>query len=133
MPSTARFSSPADSKLVLWGLTVWLAVYLLIRVGGTVLLDPANPLVLGAFVVSIVPAMALVTFPVYWRLGVGYGMRARAAAIMSLPGLFLDGVLVAFAPVFLPALTPALVVNFGAILLYGYAIVLLTGFVPRGH
>lgn len=132
MPSTARSSSAADSKLVLWGLTVWLAVSLLIWAGGTVLLDPANPLVLGAFVVSVVPLMALVTYPIYWRLEVGYGMRARAAAMMSLPGLFLDAVLVGFAPVLLPALAPDLVVHFGAILLYGYAIVLLTGFVPRG-
>lgn len=77
--------------------------------------------------------MALVTYPVYHRLGIEVSRRPRAAALMSLPGMFLDVLLVATAGSILPNLSPGAVVNFGAILLFGYAVVLLSGFVPRGE
>lgn len=52
---------------------------------------------------------------------------------MSLPGMFLDVLLLLFAETIFPQLSGEAVVNFGAILLFGYAIVLATGFVPRGR
>lgn len=119
--------------LVAWGLLVWFAVALTIRVAGHVLLDPSNGLLVAGFFAAVLPLMVLVTFPVYWRLGLPSEHRPAAAAVMSIPGLLLDAVLVLNAAWLLPAMSIEAVVNFGAILLFGYAIVLLTGFVPGGE
>jgi hypothetical protein len=116
--------------LVVWGVTVWFAVAVSIRVAGHVLLSPANPLLVFGLFVSVVPLMALVTYPVYRWLGIPRGARPAAAALMSLPGMFLDVLLVLSAGTVLPGMEVRAVVNFGAILLFGYAVVLSTGFVP---
>lgn len=117
--------------LIVWGLLVWAAVAVMIRAVGHRLLAPDAPLVVVAFFVVTVPLMAAVTYPVYHRLGIDAASRPRAAAMMSLPGMFLDVFLVAFAGTILPNLSTGAVVNFGAILLFGYAVVLLTGIIPR--
>lgn len=126
-----RFDSRTAGWLVAWGLTVWAAVYVAIRVGGHVLLDPASPGLVAGFFVATVPLMAAVTYPVYRRLDLARAARPRAAAAMSVPGLFLDAGLLLNAGTVLPELSAGMVVNFGAILLFGYAVVLLTGLVPR--
>lgn len=117
--------------LILWGLSVWFAVAILIRLAGHVLLSPSNTLLLTAFFLSVIPLMLSVTYPVYWWLGLSADARKGAAALMSLPGMFLDVLLILFAGTVFPAMATEAVVHFGAILLFGYAIVLLTGFVPR--
>jgi hypothetical protein len=116
--------------LILWGLSVWFAVAILIRLAGHVLLSPTNTLLLTAFFLSVIPLMLSVTYPVYWWLGLSSDAQKGAAALMSLPGMFLDVLLVLFAGTVFPAMATEAVVHFGAILLFGYAIVLLTGFVP---
>jgi len=142
MPSIDKVSKTSSPEAVLdrntgrwlisWGLIVWLAVAVLIRLAGHVLLSPATPLVLLGFFVSVVPLMALVTYPVYWWLGLPQATRSSAAALMSLPGMFLDVLLVLFAETAFPQMGTGTVIHFGAVLLFGYAIVLATGFVPRG-
>lgn len=119
--------------LLIWGSLVWMVVALSIRLLGHVLLSPTNPRLVAGFFVSVVPLMALVTYPVYRWFGIPHAKRGSAAALMSLPGMFLDVLLVLFAGALLPSLEQGAVVNFGAILLFGYAVVLLTGFVPPGR
>lgn len=118
------------SGLVLWGATVWAIVFVAFRLVGHLLLDPANPLVVAGLFVAVFPLMALVTYPVYWWARIARADRFRAAALMSLPGLFLDALLVAFASRLLPNLSLESVTLFGAVLLFGYGVVLLTAFVP---
>ena len=133
MPSSGDSSGldPATIRwLVGWGLTVWAAVAVTIRLTGHVLLSPNRPVVVIGFFLAVVPLMAAVTYPVYHRLAIVYPDRPGAAAIMSLPGLFLDVVLVRFASTVFPAMPHGAVLNFVAILLFGYGIVLLTGFLP---
>lgn len=115
--------------LVGWGIVVWATVAILIRLIGHRLLSPELPLVVGAFFLATLPLMVLVTYPIYYRFGIETTHRPQAAALMSMPGMFLDVVLIAFAEILLPNLSTAALINFGAILLFGYAIVLLTGFV----
>jgi hypothetical protein len=119
--------------LLLWGLSVWLAVAVLIRLAGHVLLSPTNTLLLTAFFLSVLPLMISVTYPVYWWLDLSTDGRRSAAALMSIPGMFLDVLLVLFAETVFPLMATEAVIHFGAILLFGYAIVLLTGFVPLGR
>ena len=115
--------------LILWGLSVWFAVAILIRLAGHILLSPTNTLLLTAFFLSVIPFMLSVTDPVYWWLGLSSDAQRGAAALMALPGMFLDVLLILFAGTVFPAMATEAVVHFGAILLFGYAIVLLTGFV----
>jgi hypothetical protein len=100
------------------------------RLVGHVLLSPTTPWLVAAVFVSAIPLMAAVTYPVYRRFGIPHELRASAAALMSIPGLFLDVLLVVSAETVFPAMEQAAVVHFAALLLFGYAIVLLTGFVP---
>lgn len=137
MTATGAGSVPLDratgSRLLLWGVAVWAAVAVFIRLTGHVLLEPGRPLVVVGFFIAVVPLMALVTYPVYRWFGIGAAGRPAAAALMSLPGMFLDVLLVVGAGRTFPAMTAGAVINFGAILLFGYAVVLLTGFVrPTG-
>lgn len=130
-PGNSSIARRTTGWLVAWGLVVWAAVAATVRLSGHRLLDPESPVVVVAFFVATVPLMALVTYPIYRSFGIESVGRPRAAAVMSLPGMFLDVLLVAFASVALPNLSTGAVVNVGAILLFGYAVVLLTGFVPR--
>lgn len=131
VPSVPGQDRPSSAWLLGWGLLVWAAVAVSIRLVGNVLLDPSRPTVVFGFFVAVVPLMALVTYPVYWRLGIARSARPAAAALMSLPGLFLDVFLIGFASVAFPAMDHVAVVHFAAILLFGYGIVLATGFFPR--
>lgn len=132
--STERrmFERTTAGWLVLWGLLVWGVVAVSIRLVGHVLLSPTNPLLVVGFFGAVVPLMALVTYPIYRWSGIPHASRGSAAALMSLPGMFLDVLLVLFSEVAFPAMGQGAVINFGAILLFGYAVVLLSGFVP-GH
>lgn len=137
MPSTrdGRGYQPSLDRatvrwLLVWGITVWAGVGGFIRLAGHRLLDPTTPLVVVGFFAAVVPLMALVTYPVYRRFDLPVSVRPLAASIMSLPGMFLDVGLVVGADLVFPAMPPGAVINFGAVLLFGYAVVLLTGFVP---
>lgn len=132
-PPNATFDRTTRSQLVVWGVTVWFAVAVSIRLVGHVLLSPEAPLVVFGFFIAVVPLMVLVTYPVYRWLGLPSGARSRAAALMSIPGMFLDVLLVLFAEAVFPQMGSGAVINFGAILLFGYAVVLVTGFVPRSR
>jgi hypothetical protein len=130
-PTSYRpFERKTAGWLALWGLAVWLVVAIAARLVGHVLLSPANPGLVAAIFVSTIPLMAAVTYPVYRWFEIPHALRGSAAALLSTPGLFLDVLLVGFAETVLPAMTQGAVVNFGALLLFGYAVVLLTGFVP---
>lgn len=130
-PTRSLIAPRTTRRLVLWGLTVWFAVFLFVRLAGHVLLSPTNPVVVAGFFVSVVPLMAAVTYPIYRLLDVPRASRPAAAALVSVPGMVLDVGLVLFAASAFPRMQTGAVVNLGAILLFGYTVVLLTGFVPR--
>lgn len=109
---------------------MWAAVAVSIIQVGHGLLAPTRPLVVTGFFVAVIPLMAAVTYPVYRYYEIASGARPAAAALMALPGMCLDVLLVVFAGEVFPAMTTATVINFAAILLFSYAIVLGTGFVP---
>ncbi len=120
-------------SLALWGLCVLLVVAISARLVGHILLSPTNPLLVTGAFVSAIPLMVIVTYPVYHWFGIPHALRGSAAALMSVPGLFLDVLLILFAESIFPAMGQGVVINFAALLLFGYAIVLLTGFIPSGR
>lgn len=127
-----RLDRRTGLQLVAWGLLVWAAVAVFLRLFGHVLLYPTRPLVVAGFFVAVVPLMAMVTYPVYRVLGLGAPSRPAAAVVLATPGMVLDvGLVLLAADLVFPTMTSETVVNLGAILLFGYAVVLLTGLVPR--
>lgn len=126
------FKKKTAGSLALWGLCVWFVVAVSARLVGHFLLSPTRPWLVATVFVSAIPLMAIVTYPVYHWFDIPYALRGSAAALMSVPGMFLDVLLVLFAESVFPAMEQGAVINFGALLLFGYAIVLLTGFVPGG-
>lgn len=125
-PVATTLARRTAGLLVACGLAVWAAVTATVRLVGHRLLAPGSPAVVAALFVVTAPLMALVTYPVYRRSGVEPARRPPAAVAMSLPGTFLDVLLVAFARTALPDRSTGAVVNLGTILLFGYAVVLLT-------
>jgi hypothetical protein len=133
-PTTTRHTIERRTAgtLVVWGLCVWFVVAISARLVGHVLSSPTTPWLVAAVFVSAIPLMTAVTYHVYHRLGIPHALRGSAAALMSIPGLSLDVLVVLSAESVLPAMGRDAVITFGALLLFGYAVVLLTGLVPGG-
>lgn len=121
--STVRF-------FLLWGTGVGAIEAVAFRFVGHHLLDPANELVLAGVFVATVPAMVLLTYPVYaWR-GVTGTERQAASVLYVLPLMTFDVVALADFGVIYPNMAGA-ANHFGAVVLLGFTVVLVTGFVPR--
>jgi hypothetical protein len=112
-----------------WGFLLWLIATVVMRVTGEHLLDPDQVVVTFLVFAGTLPLIAAVTLPIYdWRQ-VNLQDRPTAAILMSLPGLFIDIlVLLLFSRIY-PNLgdTGAL---FGAWLLWAYGLVLISGLLP---
>jgi hypothetical protein len=117
--------------LLLAGSVLWLVATLLVGVAGDRAFASGRPLPTVAVFVATVPAMAVVAYAVYSWLDVRDGERPRAAALLVLPGLFLDAAAVVVGDA-VGAVDGATTAEFAALTLVASAVVLLTGFVPRG-
>lgn len=116
---------------LLWGITVAVVETVAFRLVGQFLLNPANGLVLAGLFIATIPAMALLTYPVYrWR-DVSGAERQAASVLYLLPQIVVAVVaLVDFAVIY-PNMVPGAARYYGAIILLGSVVVLITGFVPR--
>lgn len=124
--STIRF-------FVLWGITVAVVETVAFRLIGQILLNPANGIVLAGLFIATIPAMALLTYPVYrWR-GVTGAERQAASVLYLLPQIVVTVVALVDFGVIYPNMVPGAARYFGAIILLGSAVVLITGFVPRSE
>lgn len=113
-----------------YGLAAWLAFTLLFRLVGQFFLNPDSPAMIGLTFAITLPAMLAITYPLYARFRLDAEQRARAAATMALPGLLLDALATLLFTWFFPNLAPSMAASYAALMLWGYAIVLLTGVVP---
>ena len=104
---------------LLWGITVAVVETVAFRLVGQYLLNPANEIVLAGLFVATVPAMAVLTYPVYaWR-GVTGAERQAASALYLLPQMTVTVIaLVNFAVVY-PNMVPGAAKYFGAMILLG--------------
>lgn len=123
--STVRF-------FLLWGTAVGATEAVAFRLVGHYLLNPANEVVLAGVFVATIPAMILLTYPVYaWR-GVTGAERQAASVLYVLPLMMFDVVALADFGVVYPNMAGA-ANYFGTVVLLGFTVVLITGFVPRDN
>ncbi len=114
-----------------WGVVLWFAVTLLVRLIGEQFLIPDQRFPVALAFVLAVPAVWLVTYPFYrWR-NVVSAERPVAAVLIVLPGMLLS----TFSILIFNDMFPNLVSDTGpsrlaAWLLWAYSLALLTGFFP---
>lgn len=114
------------------GFLAWLIATLVFRFAGQYFLKPedATALVL-TFVIT-----APVIFLLMRLLLAGRGLRAEArrsaAVYVALPGMLLDVLSTLFFQSVFPNMSPTADKHFGALMLWGYAMILMSGFVASG-
>ena len=125
VPLAAVDRSDAGTLLAV-GFVVWVAATAVTRLFGATLLQPATPLLSAALYALMLPSMAALVLVSFRYLDVTGAARAPAAALLVLPGMTIDSVLLpAFGTAF-PAVDPSMAGAFGGIVLVAYATVLAT-------
>lgn len=113
-----------------YGFGLWLAATVVFRLFGGFVLVPGDGVRLVVLFVATVPGVAALMYVLYARKGLDGRKRAMAAVCVVLPGMLLDVFALAFFRAVYPNLEFAAAPVFGAFLLWAYALVLLTGFLP---
>lgn len=116
------------SYFLLLGFGIWFVATLAIRVEGQFFFNPNSLETLLLTFALAVPLIATLTYPIR---RVAPSERPIAAVYMVLPGMLLDVFSVVFFPLVFPNLPPTAVQPFSAFLLWGYGLMLLTGFIPK--
>lgn len=116
------------SFFVLWGFILWLCGALIFRVTGQFFLNPADQFLLILIFIATIPLIAVATYPVYESKKICFSERPLAAILIALPGMLLDIFSVLFFRSVFPNLLPAAITYFSVTLLWGYSLILLTGF-----
>ncbi|MBD1857748.1 MULTISPECIES: DUF5367 family protein [Leptolyngbya] len=113
------------------GVFIWLTATIAFRLIGQFLLDPTNlVLSIGLFLATALVMFVVMTAVYLWRQ-VKLLDRPKAAMLVALPGMLLDvGSVLSFPTVF-PNIDPNANILFAGLMLWGYASILITGFLPE--
>jgi hypothetical protein len=127
----SRLTTSETRVLLGVGLAIALVAGLVFRIVGHLVLDPANPLVVVAVFLMVIPAMWGLAVAVFrWR-GLS-GVETREGAILLVvPGMLLDAVSTALFSVVYPNMSLDAAGLFGGLLLLAYATVLVAGFLTQ--
>ncbi|WP_411968605.1 DUF5367 family protein [Haloferax sp. YSSS75] len=127
----SRLSRSETRVLLGVGLAIALLAGLVFRIVGHLVLDPANPLVVGVIFVLTVPLMWGLAVGVFrWR-GIEGVERREGAVLLVVPGMLVDAFSTALFSVVYPNMSLAAAGLFGGLLLLAYATVLVAGFFSR--
>jgi hypothetical protein len=106
---------------------IWLSGTLALRLWGQIFFIPNNNLSMaGSFLFSLLFLPTLIYGIFRWQ-GVQPHQRQEATICLTIPSMFLDVLTVYFFTQIFPNLLPTVARAFGAWLLWGYTIVLVTG------
>jgi hypothetical protein len=108
------------------GLVLWALGTALFRYAGHFFFTP-DPDILTLVFALTVAVMVAITFLVLLFLGEDPSDRAEAAIALAMPGMLLDVWVVNHFDQVFPNLDPMLGQNFGALMLLGYAAMIITG------
>ncbi|WP_411963524.1 DUF5367 family protein [Haloferax sp. YSMS24] len=127
----SRLSTSETRVLLGVGLAIALLAGLVFRIVGHLVLDPANPLVVGVIFVLTVPLMWGLAVGVFrWR-GIEGVERREGAVLLVVPGMLVDAFSTALFSVVYPNMSLAAAGLFGGLLLLAYATVLVAGLFSR--
>lgn len=126
--NTANFDKQISYRFFFFmSFLIWLIATLVLRFWGPTFFIPDNNLsMIASFLFSLffLPPLAYSLF--YWQ-NVEPVVRKDAAICLAIPGMLLDVMATYFFPYFFPNMSNGANGVFGAWLLWGYAIVLITG------
>jgi len=120
-----------NKRLILYGLGMWVAGTLALRIAGQHLLRPSDPggtLIL--FAVSF-PLMALIVRRICSRFRLPQEQWLEAGLLIALPTLLLDPFSSAFFPLVFPNMAPAVAGVFGGWMLWCCAGALVGASIPK--
>lgn len=118
-----------NRKFLIIGLICWTAATLAIRFVGQFILTANNEY--KTIFVALLLAVPLV-LPMLWlyrRENLPDEARLRAAVSFAVPGMLLDALTTLFFSSVFPNMSPAVGKDFGALMLWGYAVIILTGII----
>jgi NhaP-type Na+/H+ or K+/H+ antiporter len=131
--ATKSVTSLSDDKplsygfFVFWSVAVWAVATLILRIWGQMFFIPESNLSMGAsflFSALFLPPLVYVLFR--WQK-VQHDQRGEALIYLTIPSMLLDVVTTYFFAQLFPNLPTSAACAFGAWLLWGYAIILITG------
>lgn len=123
----SRLSTSETRVLLGVGLAIALLAGLVFRIVGHLVLDPANPLVVGVIFALTIPLMWGLAVGVFrWRSIEGVERR-EGAVLLVVPGMLVDAFSTALFSVVYPNMSLAAAGLFGGLLLLAYATVLIAG------
>ncbi|HEY9697450.1 MAG TPA: DUF5367 domain-containing protein [Trichocoleus sp.] len=112
---------------------IWLTATVVLRLWGHIFFIPDSPLsMVSSFLFSVTCLPLLVYAILQWKK-VLPSQRLEAAVCLAIPGMLLDVVTTYFFTQAFPNVLPTADGAFGAWLLWGYAIVLLTGLIAHSR
>lgn len=113
-----------------YGIAAWLVVTIALRFVGQYILTAdggaERTLLIG---VLLTPPLALLIYPAYRWKKLNAAQQQLAAICFAVPGQILDAFSTLFFTNFFPNMSPAGANHFGALMLWGYSVIILTGFV----
>lgn len=113
---------------VLWGCLLALLATSIFRVAGQFFINPEELSLLIFACIATIPLIAATTYPVYAWKKVSDSERPLAAVCIALPGMFLDIFTVSSFQSVFANMSPTANGYFAGALLWGYSLILLTGF-----
>lgn len=121
---------PTTRRFLLIGFALWLVATVAFRHGGQFVLDPGPSV--GVLTLYVVIGAATTGFALllyrWWDLS--DRARPQAAIALALPGMLLDPVVLVWFETAFPNVPSAAGPYLGGLLLWAYAAVLVSGFVP---
>lgn len=108
---------------------VWLVATAILRLWGHTFFIPENNLSMGISFLFSLLFLPLLAYTLFRWQQVQPDQRRDAAICLAIPGMLLDAVATYFFTQLFPNMLPAADGAFGAWLLWGYALVLITGFI----
>lgn len=111
------------------GILIWLVATIAFRLFGQFILDPTNAmLTIGIFIAMLL--LIVMMYGIYTWKHVSLSDRIKVAMFVALPGMLLDINSVLFFPTVFPNIDPNANGLFAALMLWGYGLILLSGFLP---
>lgn len=108
---------------------IWLVATVIMRLWGHTFFIPENNFSMGSSFLFSLVFLPLLAYALFRWKKVQPHQRRDAAICLAIPGMLLDAVTTYFFTQVFPNVLPAADGAFGAWLLWGYALVLITGFI----
>jgi hypothetical protein len=114
---------------ITFGVLIWFVGTIAFRLIGQFVLDPSNAMLTIGIFIAMLPLIVMMYGIYIWKQ-VSISDRTKVAISVALPGMLLDVNSILFFPTVFPNIDPNANGLFAALMLWGYGLILLSGFLP---